>query len=72
MFNFVRNYKATPHLSVAKVEKGCSYTGLNTVVCSLTELLHMDLIVIYKFSVISAVSEEIRKVPFEHEQFCLQ
>jgi len=32
----------------------------------------MDLIVIYKFSVLSAVSEKIRKVPFEHEPFCLQ
>jgi hypothetical protein len=32
----------------------------------------MDLIVIYKFSVLSAVSEEIREVPFEHEQFCLR
>jgi hypothetical protein len=32
----------------------------------------MDLTVIYKFSVLSAVSEKIRKVPFEHEQFCLQ
>ena len=32
----------------------------------------MDLIVIYKFSVLSAVSEKIRKVLFQHEQFCLQ
>jgi hypothetical protein len=32
----------------------------------------MDLIVIYKFSVLSAVSEKIRKVPFEHEQFYLK
>jgi len=69
MFNFVRNYTATPHLSVDTLEK-FSCTGLNTVVCSLTELHHVDLIVIYKFSVLSAVSEKIHKVPFE--QFCLQ
>ena len=31
----------------------------------------MDLTVIYKFSVLSAVSKKIREVPFEHEQFCL-
>jgi ribosome recycling factor len=61
MFNFVRNSKATSHLSVVKVEKFSSCTVLNTAICSLTELLHMVLIVIYKFSVISAVSEEIRK-----------
>ena len=32
----------------------------------------MDLIVIYKFSVLSAVSEKTRKVTFQHEHFCLQ
>jgi len=61
MFNFVRKYKATPHLSIDKLEKKfSSYTGLNTVVCSLTELHDMDLNVIYKFSFLSAVSGEGR------------
>jgi hypothetical protein len=32
----------------------------------------MDLNVMYKLSVISSISENIRKVPFEHAQFSLQ